>query len=73
MIQKIETCEELGVLLVDVLEPRFAVYHFVYLSELGFMIKPSSDSKIILDIAYKCTREEAKKHPQFRWVSMEEL
>ena len=55
--------EKLGVLLVDVPEPRFAVYHFVYLSELGFMIKPSSDSKIILDIAYKCTEEEAKKYP----------
>lgn len=65
--------EKLGVLLVDVPEPRFAVYHFVYLSELGFMIKPSSDSKIILDLAYKCTKEEAKKYPQFRWVALEDL
>ena len=66
--------EKLGVLLVDVPEPRFAVYHFVYLSELGFMIKPSSDSEIILDIAYKCTQEEAREDfPQFRWVSLEEL
>ncbi|HEM4643842.1 TPA: hypothetical protein U1Z93_002392, partial [Streptococcus suis] len=55
------TNEKLGVLLVDVPEPRFAVYHFVYLSELGFMIKPSSDSKIIMDLAYKCTQEEAEK------------
>ncbi|MDE1693095.1 hypothetical protein PWF76_10465 [Streptococcus suis] len=67
------TNEKLGVLLIDVPEPKFAVYHFVYLSELGFMIKPSSDSKIILDIAYKCTAEEAKKYPQFRWVALEDL
>ncbi|HEL2696755.1 TPA: hypothetical protein T7N16_000462 [Streptococcus suis] len=65
--------ENLGVLLVDVPEPRFAVYHFVYLSELGFMIKPSSDSKIILDLAYKCTQEEAQKYQQFRWVALEDL
>ncbi|HFI0238344.1 TPA: hypothetical protein ACGPBH_001113 [Streptococcus suis] len=26
--------KKLGVLLVDVPEPRFAVYHFVYLSDL---------------------------------------
>ncbi len=44
--------EKLGVLLVDVPEPRFAVYHY---------------------IAYKCTEEEAKKYPQFRWVSLEDL
>ena len=65
--------EKLGVLLVDVPEQRIAVYHFVYLSELGFMIKPSSDLKIILDSAYKCTQAEAKKYPQFRWVALEEL
>ena len=23
--------------------------------------------------AYKCTQEEAKKYPQFRWVALEEL
>lgn len=22
---------------------------------------------------YKCTQEEAKKYPQFRWVALEEL
>ncbi|RLV18985.1 hypothetical protein [Streptococcus iniae] len=65
--------EELGVLLLDLPEPSFAVFHFVYLSELGFMIKPSSDSQIILDFAFKCTKEEAKKYPQFKWVRLEEL
>lgn len=66
--------EQLGILLVDLPEPRFAVYHFVYLSELGFMIKPSSDSKIILDIAYRCTKAEAEeKFSQYRWVALEDL
>ncbi|MGQ7546952.1 hypothetical protein ACTGVM_12190 [Streptococcus suis] len=65
--------EKLGVLLVDVPEPKFAVFHFVYLSEFGFMIKPTSNSKILLDIAHKCTQEEAKKYPQFRWVALEDL
>lgn len=30
----------------------------------------------LLDVklsAYKCTQEEAKKYPQFRWVALEEL
>lgn len=26
-----------------------------------------------IEVAYKCTEEEAKKYPQFRWVSLEEL
>ena len=27
----------------------------------------------IVEYAYQCTQEEAKKHPQFRWVPLEEL
>jgi hypothetical protein len=31
-----------------------------------------SDSIVeVADLAYKCTQEEAKKYPQFRWVSLE--
>jgi hypothetical protein len=26
-----------------------------------------------MDYIFKCTAEEAKKYPQFRWVALEEL
>jgi signal recognition particle subunit SEC65 len=28
---------------------------------------------IVSQFGYKCTQEEAKKYPQFRWVALEEL
>ena len=44
--------EKLGVLLVDVPEPKWWKYYY---------------------LENDCTQEEAKKYPQFRWVSLEEL
>ena len=33
----------------------------------------TDDKEDIVEYAYKCTEEEAKKYPQFRWVAVEEL
>ena len=67
--------EKLGVLLVDVPEPIMWKYTYVELDDdIGRFSVESTDIKSMVYIfAYKCTEEEAKKHPQFRWVSLEEL
>ena len=70
--------EKLGVLLVDVPEPKYWEYSYIELIELdedrnSFSIE-STDVAIIVSISgFKCTQEEAKKYPQFRWVALEEL
>ena len=28
---------------------------------------------MVSEFGFKCTQEEAKKYPQFRWVALEEL
>ncbi|HFU3964060.1 TPA: hypothetical protein ACGO2U_002067 [Streptococcus suis] len=69
--------EKLGVLLVDVPEPMLFLY--TYIIDVKLFGKPayttheSDDWEDVIDRAYKCTKEEAKKYPQFRWVSLEEL
>ena len=69
--------EKLGVLLVDVPEPKLFCYMFIV--DVGICGKPTyttTESNELEDViyqAYKCTKEEAKKYPQFRWVSLEEL
>ncbi len=67
------TNEKLGVLLVDVPEPRF--WNYTYIDNVGEKWLAwhcdSMDDRI--DYIFKCTQEEAKKYPQFRWVSLEEL
>ena len=69
------TNEKLGVLLVDVPEPNMWEYTYVELDEdIGrFSIESKDSASWVSQFGYKCTEEEAKKYPQFRWVSLEEL
>ena len=65
--------EKLGVLLVDVPEP--SIWKYYYLAVIVSHTDIGSTNRLddVLKYAYKCTQEEAKKYPQFRWVSLEEL
>ena len=69
--------EKLGVLLVDVPEPSTWEYSYIglydYDKETEFFIESTDTASMASRFGYKCTEEEAKKHPQFRWVSLEEL
>ena len=65
--------EELGVLLVDVPEPIYWKYYFLEYSYETYNIRKTDKKEIVKSDAYKCTQEEAKKYPQFRWVALEEL
>ena len=67
--------EKLGVLLVDVPEPRMRDYTYVELDDDRdrFSIEATGVVRVVIRFAYKCTQEEAKKYPQFRWVALEEL
>ena len=65
--------EKLGVLLVDVPEPKLWKYQYLEYTYRTFSISKADERKTVIRSAYKCTQEEAKKHPQFRWVSLEEL
>lgn len=75
--------EKLGVLLVDVPEPRLWKYFYVTDWSLNsswrgrvdetFDIQSTDSKNKVADEAYVCTEEEAKKYPQFRWVSLEDL
>ena len=67
--------EKLGVLLVDVPEPTLWEYSYVEINDdiNSFSIESSDEVSMVSALAYKCTEEEAKKYPQFRWVSLEEL
>ena len=67
--------EKLGVLLVDVPEPKYWEYSYVELNDdrNSFSIESTDTASMVSASAYKCTAEEAKKYPQFRWVALEEL
>lgn len=67
--------EKLGVLLVDVPEPLFWEYSYVELNDdrNSFSIESTDTKSMVSASAYRCTQEEAKKYPQFRWVALEEL
>ena len=67
--------EKLGVLLVDVPEPKFWNYSYIELNDdrNSFIIENTNAVNVLSMCAYQCTQEEAKKYPQFRWVSLEEL
>lgn len=69
--------EKLGVLLVDVPEPWFFLYTYIVdvkmFGKSAYTTEKSDDWEEVIDAAYKCTQEEAKKYPQFRWVALEEL
>lgn len=65
--------EKLGVLLVDVPEPRFTKYCYLDYSGGIYSVFLANEKQALELDAYKCTQEEAKKYPQFRWVALEEL
>ena len=69
--------EKLGVLLVDVPEPSTWEYSYIglydYDKETEFFIESTDTASTVSQFGYKCTEEEAKKYPQFRWVALEEL
>ncbi|MGC6569714.1 hypothetical protein [Streptococcus sp. VTCC 12886] len=67
--------EKLGVLLVDVPEPNKYKYSYLEFNHYknNFRIEYTDASMIVSQFGFKCTQEEAKKYPQFRWVSLEEL
>ncbi|HEM5165127.1 hypothetical protein [Streptococcus suis] len=68
------TNEKLGVLLVDVPEPKLWRYSFLVRGiALSFSLGQADDYLTVERYAYKCTQEEAQKYPQFRWVALEDL
>ena len=38
-----------------------------------FFLDGHDEKNVVNAVSFKCTQEEAKKYPQFRWVSLEEL
>ncbi|HEM5425740.1 hypothetical protein HO956_03475 [Streptococcus suis] len=71
------TNEKLGVLLVDVPDIMFFKYNYIIDTEEAgtstFIINGTDFLEKLERLAYKCTQEEAKKYPQFRWVALEDL
>ena len=68
--------ENLGVLLVDVPEPKFCNYSYIELNDdrNSFCIENVDSVSWVSEFGYKCTEEEAREDfPQFRWVAIEEL
>ena len=67
--------KKLGVLLVDVPEPKNWKYSYIEFNyyKNNFSIECTDTKSVVSAYAYECTQEEAKKYPQFRWVSLEEL
>lgn len=65
--------EKLGVLLVDVPEPKYWKYYYLEYSYGTYNIRRTDEKELAELEAVRCTEEEAKKYPQFRWVEVEEL
>lgn len=67
--------EKLGVLLVDVPEPKYWKYTFITRQrDALFSTWESHNVNNLAEMAYKCTQDVAKEFfPQFRWVALEEL
>ncbi|MGQ7340372.1 hypothetical protein [Streptococcus suis] len=69
--------EKLGVLLVDA--PELMYFDYTYIldvvkdGEIKFTVDETDILGEVVRAAYKCTQEEAKKYPQFRWVALEDL
>ena len=67
--------EKLGVVLGEWLDSGFRC---IFLMKSVFPVDKltiweTDDKEDVVKYAYKCTQEEAKKYPQFRWVALEEL
>ncbi|CYU26487.1 hypothetical protein HO621_05495 [Streptococcus suis] len=71
------TNKKLGVLLVDVPELMYFDYNYIMDveedGEIKFTVNETDILEEVVKVAYKCTQEEAKKYPQFRWVALEGL
>ncbi|MGQ7413810.1 hypothetical protein ACTGVV_09490 [Streptococcus suis] len=66
--------EKLGVLLVDAPELKCWDYTFVIRTSGGFFDTWDGGTvDMVVEQAYRCTQEEAKKYPQLKWVALEEL
>ena len=65
--------EKLGVLMADVPEPSYWKYYCFEYSYGKYDICKADNKETVKSEAFKCTKEEARKYPQFRWVSLEEL
>lgn len=71
--------EELGVLLLELPEPRVYKYNYIGFSNSkqdgGFkMLYCQTIRQLVNDVfVHKCTRKEAENFPQFKWVPMSEL
>ena len=69
--------EKLGVLLVDVPDMMFFKYNYIIDTDVHgngkFIINGTDFLDKLERLAYKCTEDEAKKYPQFKWVALEEL
>lgn len=71
--------EKLGVLLLDV--PERYVWQYCFLSDwrddkghtVTFEVRNTDFIETLVNLAYICSKEEAKKYQQFRWVALEEL
>ena len=72
---------KLGVLLLDLPEiGKKKPYHFLFVSSPDdlpeykhYDVGSTYLIERILNGAYKCTQDEAKEYPQFRWVALEDL
>ena len=63
--------EKLGVLLVDVPEPRrFEFFYLIKAEDEEWCLDCSDNTVEVADLAYKCTKEEAKKIPAIQMGSV---
>ena len=60
------------ILILHSLAPNI-IHLYDYDKETEFFIESTDTASMVSALAYRCTEKEAKKYPQFRWVSLEEL
>ena len=65
--------EKLGVLLLELPNSWYRYIFLMESAEKKLTIWETDDKEDVIEDASKCTQEEAKRYPQFRWVSLEEL
>lgn len=67
--------EELGVLLLELPEPKFYKYYFLSVDNESseYDVISTDNVWVIEKLACKCTRKEAEQFPQFEWVALSEL
>ena len=65
--------EKLGVLLLELPNSWYRYIVLMESTESKSTIWETDDKEDMFEVAFKCTEEEAKKYPQFRWVALEDL